>query len=151
MSAERSVTTAAYLLFYRRRSEKPLGGPRMQGLLAEDEDKTSEASADDEDSPSGDGERLDDTSRTGSSSAFGPKASGVSISSGRGVSRLADGGHGGVRLVDPVEEDDEDADGRLPPYSSLMPLETSHEDFEMGETGGSWPDFGPIVSSSESD
>lgn len=75
------VTSAAYLLFYRRRSDHPLGGPALQQLL---EDATTMDEVDSEALPqqhqqgsrdpspvSGEGRRLGDSSHIGSSSASG--------------------------------------------------------------------------------
>jgi ubiquitin carboxyl-terminal hydrolase 4/11/15 len=69
--ASRIVSPAAYLLFYRRRSEERLGGPRFQEILeryqtqAEDEDEEDLAP------DSGEGQRLgQDSSLHGSSSAL---------------------------------------------------------------------------------
>ena len=73
------VTRAAYLLFYRRRSEKSLGGPFFEQLFSKDAEV--EAEADGTSAPTsrmhspsqsaaGEGRRLDDFSRTGSSSAY---------------------------------------------------------------------------------
>ena len=65
------VTSAAYLLFYRRRSEAHLGGPLLKQLFDKaagadnDSQPTSRAT-----SPAGEGKRLDDSSRTGLSSAL---------------------------------------------------------------------------------
>lgn len=58
------MTPQAYLLFYRRRSDKPLGGPFFEQLLHNTTVRSREAS------PSGEGMRLDDSSRNGSSSAL---------------------------------------------------------------------------------
>lgn len=63
------VSAAAYLLFYRRRSSEPLGGPRLQEIINSYDTR----SADDEDnfSGSGEGRRLGgDSSLHGSSSAL---------------------------------------------------------------------------------
>lgn len=68
---QKVVTSAAYLLFYRRRSTIPLGGPFFERLLSGGETATSDSQPDSRAaSPSGEGRRLDDSSRTGSSSAF---------------------------------------------------------------------------------
>jgi ubiquitin carboxyl-terminal hydrolase 4/11 len=72
-SAPSVVTPAAYLLFYRRRSNHPLGGPKLEELLtanappaADPESRPPSRDA----SPSGEGPRLGDSSHNGSSSAF---------------------------------------------------------------------------------
>lgn len=76
---ESVITTAAYLLFYRRRSTTPLGSSSLQQLVNEfrdpgDSEANSDASESRADSPSGSGkgQRLDGSSLnfTGSSSAL---------------------------------------------------------------------------------
>ena len=68
------VTSAAYLLFYRRRSERPLGGPRLEEIL--DASNDAEADSDmpensrDSSPVTGEGRRLGDSSHSGLSSAF---------------------------------------------------------------------------------
>ncbi|KAK4156700.1 ubiquitin carboxyl-terminal hydrolase [Chaetomidium leptoderma] len=62
----RVVTSAAYLLFYRRRSDVPLGGPRFQEIL----DRYNQTGPDDIMSESGEGQRLGQgSSQRGSPSA----------------------------------------------------------------------------------
>ncbi|XXH05045.1 3',5'-cyclic-nucleotide phosphodiesterase [Hypoxylon texense] len=62
------VDAGAYLLFYRRRSEVPLGGPRIQQILERFEDHDS---SDNEIASSGEGQRLGEgSSQNGSSSAL---------------------------------------------------------------------------------
>jgi ubiquitin carboxyl-terminal hydrolase 4/11 len=64
----RVVTAAAYLLFYRRRSDEPLGGPRFQSIIEDYEAKNGdeEVMAD-----SGEGQRLGQgSSQLGSPSAL---------------------------------------------------------------------------------
>ena len=76
------VTSAAYLLFYRRRADRPLGPPYLQKITDQfrnpdcDEDEGSEGSdgANPSRSAAGNGLRLGDSSRNGSSSAFGAAA-----------------------------------------------------------------------------
>lgn len=66
--AQQVVTSSAYILFYRRRSEHlPLGGPKVEELLA-----PASGGADSDEGPSrdpspgaGEGRRLDDSSRNG--------------------------------------------------------------------------------------
>src|SRR3954465_10655905 len=73
-SAPSVVTPAAYLLFYRRRSNHPLGGPKLEELLtaanvppaADFESRPTSRDA----SPSGEGPRPGDSSDNGSSGAF---------------------------------------------------------------------------------
>lgn len=67
------MTSSAYLLFYRRRSDRPLGGPALQEISdsfrrqLDDPDSQSDSRAQ---SPSGEGRRLGGSSRNGSSSAL---------------------------------------------------------------------------------
>lgn len=74
-SGDRAVTRNAYLLFYRRRTPTPLGPKPLQELvLAAENDNTEDPDSeadDDARSRSGNGKRLDASSRNGSSSAFG--------------------------------------------------------------------------------
>lgn len=61
------MDTSAYLLFYRRRSDGPLGGPRFKKIF----DKLDVTDSDEEITDAGEGRRLDEgSSPTGSSSAF---------------------------------------------------------------------------------
>lgn len=63
----RVVTNGAYLLFYRRRSDVPLGGPRFQEIV----DRYDNSATDEEMSESGEGQRLGTgSSLRGSSSAL---------------------------------------------------------------------------------
>ena len=65
------VTAAAYLLFYRRRATHPLGGPFFEQLITSPSQPSSQSQpASRASSPAGEGKRLDDSSRNGSSSAF---------------------------------------------------------------------------------
>lgn len=65
--AQQVVTSSAYILFYRRRSDHPLGGPKVEELLAPaGGDADSDAAHSREPSPgTGEGRRLDDSSRNG--------------------------------------------------------------------------------------
>lgn len=110
------VTKAAYLLFYRRRSNRPLGGPALAGLTEsafKDESADSEES-DNDNSPSkggsGEGKRLGGSSRNGSSSASTAVAA---------AHQPGDGGlQGAVRRKTKAKDrqaQDEDDDG-LPGY-----------------------------------
>ncbi|KAI1143832.1 UCH-domain-containing protein [Hypoxylon sp. FL0543] len=67
-SPDRIVDSSAYLLFYRRRSEEPLGGPRFRQILDRFVDHDS---SDSEQPDSGEDQRLDEGfSQDGSSSAL---------------------------------------------------------------------------------
>ena len=71
VTLQQVVTSAAYLLFYRRRSEHPLGGPALEQMLASAAEVDSEAAGSRETSPvAGEGRRLGDSSHNGSSSAY---------------------------------------------------------------------------------
>ena len=70
------VTPAAYLLFYRRRSEHPLGGPRLQKVVdvpsGHEADSEVQSDSREPSPPAGEGRRLGGSSHNGSSSAFAP-------------------------------------------------------------------------------
>ncbi|KAL8969770.1 MAG: hypothetical protein Q9183_001835, partial [Haloplaca sp. 2 TL-2023] len=101
------VNSAAYLLFYRRRSDKPLGGPFFESIMngGEESDPTSDATF----SP-GEGKRLDGSSRNGSSSAL----------HGVGAAHQAGGGGGETTARTGVDDD-------LPSYgaqaSAMEPMD----------------------------
>jgi ubiquitin carboxyl-terminal hydrolase 4/11/15 len=79
------ISSAAYLLFYRRRSEKPLGGPRFEEIVASFDNPP--ATSEDESTGSGEGQRLGaDSSLRGSSSAL------------TGVEAIRPHGHRGLAL-----------------------------------------------------
>ncbi|OAP59454.1 hypothetical protein AYL99_06752 [Fonsecaea erecta] len=92
------VTSAAYLLFYRRRSDHPLGGPKLQEALQELNPNSNDAAADSElpqdsrdSSPmTGEGQRLGDSSHNGSSGAF-PVGHGHRVGAGPGGSAQEEG------------------------------------------------------------
>lgn len=65
------VTSSAYLLFYRRRSDRPLGGKILEEITESSTRPVSESESESRgQSPSGNGQRLDGSSRNGSSSAL---------------------------------------------------------------------------------
>ncbi|KAK2745653.1 CSN-associated deubiquitinating enzyme Ubp12 [Myotisia sp. PD_48] len=65
------VTKAAYLLFYRRRTDAPLGGEYLASLTAAAHNQAPvDSDSSRSSSPSGEGKRLDGSSRRGSSSAL---------------------------------------------------------------------------------
>ncbi|KAK1140585.1 hypothetical protein N8T08_010222 [Aspergillus melleus] len=79
------VTSSAYLLFYRRRSSRPLGGKILEDITESSTRPPSESDSASESrgqSPSGDGRRLGGSSLNGSSS----------VSTGAGAGRQGDGG-----------------------------------------------------------
>ncbi|ROT35882.1 UCH-domain-containing protein, partial [Sodiomyces alkalinus F11] len=89
--AESSVTKAAYLLFYRRRSDGPLGGPRFRQIC----DKFDNPTEDDDDeaeqemADAGEGRRLGDGSSPLGSSRPGLAAGAIHPEAGRGSARSA--------------------------------------------------------------
>ncbi|KAH2335112.1 hypothetical protein KXW30_003369 [Aspergillus fumigatus] len=102
------VTPAAYLLFYRRRSDRPLGGKILEEIT---ESSTRPASEDNSpaasrmQSPSGNGLRLGGSSRNGSSSALA------------GVGAVHQAGDGGLRTGIRARNEDSDDDESPPDYS----------------------------------
>ena len=102
------VTSAAYLLFYRRRTSQPLGGPFFESLFVEDSINDSQPASRTQ-SPSGEGKRLDEaSSRNGSSSAL------------RGVGAAHQTGGGGLEANEmSVERMRTGVDDQLPAYSVL--------------------------------
>ncbi|KAL8795293.1 MAG: hypothetical protein Q9195_002162 [Heterodermia aff. obscurata] len=120
--SQRVVTSAAYLLFYRRRSDKPLGGPFFERLLSSDGDNSAESQGGSRaTSPAGEGRRLDDSSRNGSSSAF-PAAGAIHQAGGGGST-------GGVQRTG--VDDDLPAYGPPGPdeyVSTLESLETEEDE-----------------------
>ena len=110
-NAESVVSTAAYLLFYRRRSATPLGPAYLQELVLKARNPDEVSEAEDE---SGEGERLGDhssaTSRLLGASSAGAVEAGAKITGslqqganaggpGRGVSQA-------VRLMNDVDDDE---------------------------------------------
>ena len=78
------VTPSAYLLFYRRRASQPLGGSFFERLISAVQTPSSDSHDPPRtESPSGEGKRLDGSSRNGSSSAL------------RGVGAVHQAGGGG--------------------------------------------------------
>lgn len=132
-SGQKAVSRAAYLLFYRRRSPTPLGPPSLQQIVTAAASQNSEDDADEAyldaprpGSPAGNGSRLGDLSRNGSSSA-GAIAAGVGALRGAGSALSVAGSRlkNGVAAAESNLSDDEidvdvDADAdmeTLPSYS----------------------------------
>lgn len=113
------ASTAAYLLFYRRRSEQPLGPPELQQLVnkSRNPDTSLSVDASDADDSAGEGERLGDRSsasyRLPGSSSAGTLAAGVS----NGIRLLgaaggdADGRGNAANRVARLRGTSEDGDG----------------------------------------
>jgi ubiquitin carboxyl-terminal hydrolase 4/11/15 len=117
------VTSAAYLLFYRRRSDRPLGPPYLQKIADQfmnpDSDDAAEESGDGKSrnasrSPAGNGLRLGGSSRNGSSSAFGAGAGALQAGSLSAGNLLLNGA-----AVGTADDDAEMLDqGPPPPYDA---------------------------------
>ncbi|KAF9772571.1 hypothetical protein IL306_009710, partial [Fusarium sp. DS 682] len=111
------ITSAAYLLFYRRRSSTPLGGSRF-GVISE-KYKNSEENSEEEQGEAGEGQRPGEgSSLTGLSSA------GVGAAATR---HLDDRGSDRVTVTSLAGPDDEDD---LPPYGVANRLEIIHGSVE---------------------
>ena len=136
------VSTAAYLLFYRRRSAGPLGPPELQDIVNNWRNPDSEAvGASEEDtasrnaSPSGNGLRLGGSSRNGSSSAF-------AVGTGAGAGALRGGGSAlaGSHLQSGAAVGNRSDDSLLPGYD---------EDEGYGEEDV--PEYAPLSTRLEQD
>ncbi|EXJ89204.1 hypothetical protein A1O3_02270 [Capronia epimyces CBS 606.96] len=133
------VTSAAYLLFYRRRSDHPLGGPKLQELLESSShtEADSEVPAESPDSSpvTGEGRRLGDSSHNGLSSAYtagqGHRvgAGGSAAEEGSQDQDLLVGDESPPRLLGPP------ADDELPPYQVAL---TDDEGVVMEENVPLW-------------
>ncbi|KAM5351565.1 hypothetical protein ACJ41O_004288 [Fusarium nematophilum] len=110
-----AITSAAYLLFYRRRSSVPLGGSRF-GAISE-KFRSSEENSEEEDANSGEGQRLGEgSSLTGLPSA-GTGAAAIRRQAGRGSDRVTV-----ASLAGPESDDDP------PPYDRVETVHDSIED-----------------------
>ena len=145
------VTAAAYLLFYRRRSAVPLGGPKFQEIFKEYQAALGVQADSDEEMPeaAGEGQRLDiDSSQIGSSSAL----KGV----GATLPRAGLGSGSGAGAESPPDTDQD----RLPSYqqasgdaidfddledSGVPPYREGILDFTLGRSAG------PVRESIEAD
>ncbi|KAM0526284.1 hypothetical protein ACHAPS_004017 [Verticillium nonalfalfae] len=118
--AESSVTKAAYLLFYRRRSAVPLGGPRFREIC-EKFDSGSEEEEDEQDAAdSGEGRRLGEGSSPTGSSRLGTGAGAIRLPAGRGLA------HNTMSTR---------SDDGLPDYNSSERVHNSIEDDAIGMAG----------------
>ncbi|KAL9102414.1 MAG: hypothetical protein Q9163_002435 [Psora crenata] len=114
---ESVITSAAYLLFYRRVSSMPLGGPFFEQLMSAADIETPSASQPNSRaaSPSaGEGKRLDDSPRNGSSSAL------------REVGAAHQAGGGG-RSGRTAQRQMGVTDDEPPPYSTIYPKDMQTE------------------------
>ncbi|KAL9630907.1 MAG: hypothetical protein Q9204_004483 [Flavoplaca sp. TL-2023a] len=115
---QKVVSNAAYLLFYRRRSDHSLGGPFFESLMngAEESGVDSQPTSDTA-SPAGEGKRLDGSSRNGSSSAL----------RGVGVAHQTGGGGDGLTAKRTGIDDE------LPSYPGKDIQETTLESMDLDE------------------
>jgi ubiquitin carboxyl-terminal hydrolase 4/11/15 len=97
------VTSAAYLLFYRRRSSAPLGGPRFTEIFSKFDNPNE---GDDSSTEVGDEQSDDSFGRAAASS-------GRALNSRNGTTTT-------IRPVTSFSEEDEDDDDGLPPYSKRL-------------------------------
>lgn len=105
-SPQQAVTSAAYLLFYRRRSDRSLGGPYFEKIIDEVYRQKESPASSRASSLAGEDQRLDSSSRVGSSSAL------QGVGAGRqGPTDLTSG-------LTEINPDDEP-----PSYSKLYPNE----------------------------
>jgi len=124
------VTPSAYLLFYRRRAPQPLGGPFFEQLVNAAQNPSSDShDASRTESPAGEGKRLDDSSRNGSSSAL------------RGVGAIHQAGGGG--LTEGTAERRTGVDDELPGYEGPQP--GMLESMELEEDEGIGGIHGPFA------
>jgi ubiquitin carboxyl-terminal hydrolase 4/11/15 len=155
------VTNAAYLLFYRRREDHPLGGPIIREILeaantTADSEEAQQHGSRDPSPRSGEGRRLGDSSHNGSSSAFRAGQAHRVGDGGSAITRtVTTRGMTGVLLEDgsplkSVEQTNED-DGELPSYTSSSPNGMSQhftrnmsEGYEHDEGIDTSMDSGPV-------
>ena len=126
------VTSAAYLLFYRRRSEQILGGPKFAEIINQTSKPGEVMESQDysrNQSPStltGEGQRLDDSSRIGLSSAS------------QGVGAVHQAGVGGPGAGTSMELITDDEETELPDYSLRDPnTDAPYESMETDDIEGS--------------
>jgi ubiquitin carboxyl-terminal hydrolase 4/11/15 len=86
---ESMIGANAYLLFYRRRSERPLGNQELQELVdAYKNPSGGESDSSSSSSPTGEGQRLGGSSRNGSSSGLAGAAAAPQVGNGLRVENL---------------------------------------------------------------
>ncbi|XPS80390.1 Ubiquitinyl hydrolase 1 [Ascochyta lentis] len=141
-SGQGAVTKAAYLLFYRRRTDHPLGPPSLQKIVQKEVDAGSEEDSDTENrsrSPAGNGSRLGGSSRNGSSRTGAPRA---------GAEALHGGGSALSAAATPRESGAgvETLEGNSPP---LYDDETFYEEnnFSSIDTDAGSMMYGPLAPS----
>lgn len=127
LDADKVITPAAYLLFYRRRASHPLGGPHYERLLNVIE-ATSEDSADETGSSRG-----TSPNRAGEGGPSGDQIRGSSGSGVSGFSRIYSDevGNGKLWGREPSSTTKVSDDEQLPPYSALKPDDSEESGVEM--------------------
>lgn len=102
----------AYLLFYRRRSDQPLGGPVLQNIINKFKNGEKDSTADNSrsGSPSGDGKRLGGSFHNGSSSA----------SAAVGAARQTGGGGSGAATPETTKSSDEENEESHNPLDAIF-------------------------------
>lgn len=141
-NAQSVVTKAAYLLFYRRRSDNPLGPPDVQKMVHQymNGDEGSDSGSEGSNSPSGNsgnGARpTDDLSHNGSSGALiGPVAVRPPLHGGAGLDGVDDSGvqritrYGSNSRRKRMGRNDGDDDQELPPYDDDEGVSMEHDQF----------------------
>ena len=128
-------SNAAYILFYRRRSSKPLGGPRFEEMFAVEEQfdqgEAGSSPSSRTGSPSGEGQRLEDSSRGFSSAYLGQEATHQAGNGGRPTTQLVT-----TMSMVGTSLDQEDDDSVLPSYDdSNNALPTMEVDDLPGHNG----------------
>ena len=148
-------SSAAYILFYRRRSSKPLGGPRFEEMFTADDPldqgETGSSPSSRTGSPSGEGQRLEDSSRGFSSAYLGQEATHQAGNGGRLTTQTATTMSTMGTFLDQVEDD-----SVLPSYDDsnnaypTMEVDDSpgHRNPLIFERGPTWS-FGNIRASGQ--
>lgn len=134
------VTSSAYLLFYRRRSDRPLGGKALHDIASsfrkaiDDPESQADSRAQ---SPSGEGRRLGGSSRNGSSSALA------------GVGAAHQAGVGGLRTAGTRAKNGDSGSSPPPDYSQAANGQEGMLFDEDDEIGGGVPTKNPLRAANE--
>jgi len=105
------VAASAYLLFYRRRSERPLGNQELQELVEAYKNPSGgeSGSSSSSQSPTGEGQRLGGSSRNGSSS--GLAGAGAALQAGNGLQTENAAANDEYSTTDDSDSSSEDGEG----------------------------------------
>ncbi|KAK0389430.1 hypothetical protein NLU13_3005 [Sarocladium strictum] len=128
------VTSAAYLLFYRRRSSKPLGGPRFAKIFEQFDhvDDADEGEDDDEFAHAGEGQRLGGHSSPTESQHNVSKVGAIRPQAARNETTTT------ITAVNGSDEED------LPPYSEPAGSAVVHNSIEADEGIEMRDDYQPL-------